>query len=429
MARRLARGIRGPGHVAATIRRRAGHRPPLPGRGRAAVARDIAAEAALALLGRSGRAAATALSVVVGLAAFVTASGLTATARASVNERFERFAASEVTLADSTPNAPTPAFGPGAIAAVRRLPGVLGAGDLWSLQVRVAPATTLFGGFDPPSASGVNVVAASPGLFSADGASYRFGSAFTALDAAVRGNVAVLGPTAAADLGLGSPDGQQAIVLDGVPFVVVGVLKGVQSEPTLLTDAIVPDATARRLWGPPRSGSELDVAVDPAAAAQVEREVPLMLHPEDPTRLQGITVVQPPILQAAVTGDLTSLLTVVTLAALAISIAGIAVTMYSSISERAFEVGLRRALGATRLQIAGQFVVESLLIGAGGAIVGIALGVCAVVAIAKAHGWLPVLDVGALALAPLLGAAVGGLAGVLPAIRAGRLDPAEALRR
>lgn len=399
-----------------------------PGRNPAAIARDIAAEAALSLLGRSGRAAATALSVVVGLAAFVTASGLTATARASVNARFERFAAAEVTLADSTPNAPTQAFGRGALEKVGRLPGVLAAGDLWTVQVRAASAATLFGGTESPWAGGVNVVAASPGLLAADGASYSSGSGFSRVDDAVHGNVVVLGPTAAADLGLRSPDGQQAIVVGGVPFVVVGVLKGVQSEPTLLTDAIVPDATALRVWGRPRYGSELDVAVDPAAAGQVEREVPLLLHPEDPTRLQGITVVQPPIVEAAVTGDLTSLLTVVTLAALAISIAGIAVTMYSSISERAFEVGLRRALGATRLQIAAQFIVESLLIGAAGAVVGIALGVCAVVAISKAHGWLPVLDVGAVAVAPLLGAGVGALAGLLPAFRASRLDPAEALR-
>jgi putative ABC transport system permease protein len=402
------------------------------GGGRAAAARDIVTEAALSLLGRSGRAAATALSVVIGVAAFVTASGLTATAGASVNARFESFAAAEVTLADSTPNASTPAFGPGALAAVRRLPGVRGAGDLWSVPVRATAAATLFAASDSPYVQyvpSVSVVAASPGLLSADHASYKFGAGLTTVDAHVHGDVVVLGATAAADLGVRSPDGQEAVIVDGLPFVVIGVFKGVQSDPSLLTDAIVPDSTARRLWGPPHSGSQLDIAVDPPAASQVEHEVPLLLHPEDPTRLQGITLAQPPIVQPAVTSDLTSLLTVVTLAMLAISIAGIAVTMYSSISERAFEVGLRRALGATRLNVAAQFIVESLLVGAGGAVVGIALGVCAVVVIAKAHAWLPVLDASAIAVAPALGAGVGALAGLLPAFRASHLDPVEALRR
>jgi putative ABC transport system permease protein len=406
------------------------------GVGRVAAVRDIAAEATLALLGRSGRAAATALSVVIGVAAFVTASGLTATARASVNARFERFAASEVTLADSTPNASTTAFGPGAAAKVSRLPGVRGVGDLWSLPVRATPAASLFEGPSQPFFGpgqlffgGASVVAASPGLLPADRASYKFGADFNSVDAKVHGNVVVLGASAASNLGVRSPDGQQAVLVDGVPFVVVGVIKGLQSDPTLLTDVIVPDTTARRLWGQPRSGSQMDVAVDPAAATQVEHEVPLLLHPEDPTRLQAITVAQPPIVQAAVTGDLTSLLTVVTLASLAISIVGIAVTMYSSISERAFEVGLRRALGASRLRIASQFIVECLLIGAGGAVVGIALGVCTVVVISKTHSWLPVLDARAVALAPVLGAGVGAVAGLLPAFRASRLDPVEALRR
>ncbi len=297
--------------------------------------------------------------------------------------------------------------------------------------MRATSGATLFSGSDTPYVyvPSASVVAASPGLLSADHASYKFGRGLTTVDSRVHGDVVVLGATAASELGLRSPDGQEAVMLDGVPFVVVGVFKGVQSDPTLLTDAIVPDTTARRLWGAPQSGSQLDIAVDPPAATQVEHEVPLLLHPEDPTRLQGITLAEPPIAQPAVTSDLTSLLTVVTLAMLAISVAGIAVTMYSSISERAFEVGLRRALGATRPHVAAQFIVESLLVGAGGAVVGIALGVCAVVVIAKTHAWLPVLDARAIALAPAIGAGVGALAGLLPAFRASRLDPVEALRR
>ncbi len=175
--------------------------------------------------------------------------------------------------------------------------------DLWSVPVRATSASTLFSG---PATTpyvyvpSVSVVAASPGLLSADHASYKFGAGLTTVDARVHGDVVVLGATAAADLGVRSPDGQQAVLVDGVPFVVVGVFKGVQSDPTLLTDAIIPDTTARRLWGPPHSGSQLDIAVDPPAASQVEHEVPLLLHPEDPTRLQGITLAQPPIVQPAV---------------------------------------------------------------------------------------------------------------------------------
>ena len=99
-----------------------------------------------------------------------------------------------------------------------------------------------------------------------------------------------------------------------------------------------------------------------------------------------------------------------------------------SVIERTSEIGLRRAIGATRGHIAAQFLLESTSLGIIGGILGASLGILFVVAVSAYQVWTPVLDPAAPILAVLVGGAIGLVSGTYPALRAARMEPAEAVR-
>ena len=114
--------------------------------------------------------------------------------------------------------------------------------------------------------------------------------------------------------------------------------------------------------------------------------------------------------------------------ALLVGAIGIANTMVISVLERRSEIGLRRALGATRGHVRAQFLGESLLLAAAGGAAGVAIGVLVVGGYARGRGWETVIPPEAVAGGLGAALAIGALAGLYPAVRAARLPPAEALR-
>jgi ABC-type antimicrobial peptide transport system permease subunit len=131
---------------------------------------------------------------------------------------------------------------------------------------------------------------------------------------------------------------------------------------------------------------------------------------------------------AGVRSDLELLFLMLGGVSLLVGAIGIANVTLVSVMERVGEIGLRRALGATRRHIAAQFLLESAIVGVLGGILGASLGMMVVVGVAGYHTWTPVVD----PLLPVLGRLIGGQTGLVactyPAIRAARLEPVEALR-
>jgi putative ABC transport system permease protein len=106
---------------------------------------------------------------------------------------------------------------------------------------------------------------------------------------------------------------------------------------------------------------------------------------------------------------------------------GVANIMVISVLERRSEIGLRRALGATRGQIRAQFLAEAIVLSLAGGAVGVVIGAAATALYAHAHGEAVVIPPDAWAGGLAAAIVIGALAGLLPAIRAARLSPTQAL--
>ncbi|MFI5687256.1 ABC transporter permease [Streptomyces sp. NPDC051636] len=395
--------------------------------------RDLLAEAVSGMLQRPARSALTAMGTILGVGTFVAILGLTATTSAQIDARFNVLTATEVTVEDTGGEDPdlTPlAFPKDADARVERLHGVEEAGVYWTVQfesganVRSAPIGDSGG-------EQIQVVAASPGTLEAAGTHLASGRIFDRLHNSRADQVAVIGSGVAARLGITTLETQPAVFVGDQPFTVIGIVDDTDRKADLLLSVVVPRSAAERLWGPP-SGSaraKMLISTKMGAATQIADEVPFALDPAHPDRFKANPPPDPKGLRTNVTSDLNQLFLLLAAICLVIGAVGIANTTLVAVLERTGEIGLRRALGARGRHITVQFLAESGILGALGGLVGTSLGTLTVVGVALAREWTPVIHSGTVAAAPAIGLLTGLLAGLYPAWRAARIQPAEALRR
>ena len=241
--------------------------------------------------------------------------------------------------------------------------------------------------------------------------------------------VALLGAGAARELGVPDrgPYVGVRIWLNAQPYAVIGLLSDGQA--VGLDDAVVvPHARADALAVVAPIDTILLVRTDIGAAAPVARVIRDAIRPEAPETLTVSSVDDFRELRTGVSDQLALLSAGVGALLLALAMLLIANAMVVAVVSRTGEIGLRRALGASRAAVARIFLIEGGLAGGLGGLAGAAVGVFAALAVAAVNGWgfsFPTLLVLA---APVLGTGVGVLASAYPAWRAAGIAPAEALR-
>jgi putative ABC transport system permease protein len=240
--------------------------------------------------------------------------------------------------------------------------------------------------------------------------------------------VAVLGAAAAQRLGIDRLSPGERIWVADQWFYLAGILGPAELAPEIESSVLVGFPAAEKYLASNGHSNTVYVRAENQQVASVQSVLAQTANPEAPNE---VDVSQPSaalVARADAKSALNGLFLALGAVALLVGAVGVANIMVISVLERRSEIGLRRALGATRGQIRMQFLCEAILLAASGGVVGIGLGVLATAIYAHTRGWQVVVPT--LAWAGGIGAAlvIGAGAGLAPAMRAARLSPTDALR-
>ncbi|GAA4574392.1 ABC transporter permease [Planotetraspora kaengkrachanensis] len=381
----------------------------------------------LGLLGirtRKMRAALSALGISIGIATLIIVMGIPASSQRALMNELSALG-TNMLRAEPMPNQDPPVLLPEtADGMAARVGPVTVASAVANTHAVVARSDKV----DAGDAAGISVLASRDNLLAAVNGSVQYGRFLTT--STDRFPTVVLGYEAASRLGINElVPGQEPpqVYVGDHWFTVIGVLRPMPLAPELERSVLVGWEAARRYLRFDGHPTVVYVQASEDALEAVRDVLPATLHPETP----DLVVVSRPsdALAAKRVTETTFSALFLGLAGVALLVGGIGVanTMVVSVLERRREIGLRRALGATRGHIRAQFLTESVALSGLGGVIGTLLGVLVAVGYSAYQGWPPVIPPVA-AFGGIGGAVVVGMvAGVYPSIRASRLTPTDAL--
>jgi ABC-type antimicrobial peptide transport system permease subunit len=398
--------------------------------------RDLVDECLAGIFARPARTALTTLGTVLGIASLVATLGISRTAGNQIIGRFSELAATQVTVeARSTGGATGTAAARASAGSLPwkvedrldRLNGVVASGAVADVPnpggIKTVPL------IDPTSVTErtLPVFAASPGLLGAVRGHITIGRWFDQGHLERHDRVAVIGIDVANELAITRLETLPSLFIGDNVFTVIGIIDDAPRDRGLTGGIIIPSSTAAERFGVSKP-ERVVIETELGAATLIATQAAIALNPNAPESLSVSAPRDPSDTKNRVQSDVNQLFLLLGLVSLIVGAIGIANVTLVTVMERTGEIGLRRALGASRRHIAVQFLAESIAMGVVGGIIGATVGILLVVGVSASRQWTPVLDLWLPVIAPLVGALVGLLAGLYPSVRAARMEPVDALR-
>jgi putative ABC transport system permease protein len=386
--------------------------------------RELFGVALQGLRSRKLRAALSALGIAIGIGAMVAVVGVSSSSQANLLATIDSLGTNLLTVAPGTTFFGSAEVLPDtAVPMINHMQNVNSAVAIYQISSVIVLRTPYV---PTEQTGGIGVDAAGDNLPQVVGTAMASGRFLNAVSA--RYPEVVLGAQAASILQIPRAGGHVMVYLGNRWFSVVGIMKPVILDPTLDTTVFISLPVAAQLFNTQPNPSEIYVRANVNDVVPVSN---LLAPTADPQNASGVEVSRPSDVleaRAAAKGQFTTLLLGLGAVALLVGAIGIANIMVISVLERRGEIGLRRALGATKRDIRVQFLTESALLAALGGIAGLILGAGATEIYSLAQNEPFVVPLYALVAAPAAGLLIGALAGVYPAGKAARLSPTEALR-
>jgi putative ABC transport system permease protein len=384
---------------------------------------DLTRLSTVGLRTRKLRAGLSALGIAIGVAAIVAVLGLSASSQAGLLNEIDQLGTNLLTVGDGQTLTGTPAelptTAPGMIGRIRGVQQVQATGAIGGANAYRNPYVPSI------DTNALTVQAASLDLLPVVATTVATGHYLNA--ATAKEPVAVLGAAAAQRLGIDRVFPGERIWVGGKWLYVAGILRPAVLASAIDSSVMVGYPAAEKYLGFDGHASTVYLRAENDQVTAVDDLLAATANPENPNQ---VNVSQPSsalIAQADAKSALNGLFLGLGAVALLVGAVGVANIMIISVLERRSEIGLRRALGATRSHIRTQFISEAVLLGVLGGVVGVAVGAASTAVYAYAKHWAVVIPaeawVGGIGASLIIGAA----AGLLPAVRAAHLSPTQAL--